>query len=110
MDKKKIDTAGLQRFDEAPGRPRLRYFYTTPQGKFSKRAFFFSLFAFIALAYIILGMIDITRFDEGLSWFILGCNGAFGLNYYANEKERGRGYVHSKQMRKNSNNGFFEQE
>jgi len=101
MKKNKIDTAGLQRFDEAPGRFHIRFFYTTSQGKFSKRAFFFSLFAFVALIYIILGMIDTMRFNEGLSLFILGCNGAFGLNYYANERD-GNGKI------RKHNNGLYE--
>lgn len=86
MKRNKINTMGLPRFDETPGRLRIRYFYTTSQGKFSKRAFFFSLFAFVAFIYIILCTVDWMRFDEGLSLFILGCNGAFGLNYYANER------------------------
>lgn len=83
-----IATAGVPHFDEAPGRLRVRYFYVTSGGKFSRRAFFFSLFAFIAVAYVILCMVSPAKFHEGVAAFIFGCNTAFGINYYKNEKQK----------------------
>lgn len=83
-----IETAGAPRYDEAPGRIRARFFYVTGGGKFSRRAFFFSLFAFIAVVYVILCMAFPDQFNEGVGAFIFGCNAAFGLNYYQNEKQK----------------------
>lgn len=65
---------------------RPRFFLTGASGRFSKRAFFFSLFAIIAVVYIILCMAGIVAFDEALGFFLFGCNTAFGINYYQNEK------------------------
>jgi hypothetical protein len=83
-----IKTAGVPAFDEAPGRIRIRFFYVSGTGKFSRRAFFFSLFAFIAVVYVIISMAYPARFSEGVAAFILGCNTAFGINYYKNEKQK----------------------
>jgi hypothetical protein len=64
-------------------------FWLGAGGGFSKRAFFFSLFAFTAFVYLAVSMIGLLVFDEKLGLFILGCNAAFGLNYYKNERDKG---------------------
>jgi len=66
-----------------------RMFVSGVGGGFSKRAFFFSLFAFTAFIYLVLCMIGLVMFDDKLGLFILGCNAAFGLNYYKNEQDKG---------------------
>ncbi len=81
-------SAGVPRFDEAPGSLRVRYFWLTGSGKFSRRAFFFSVFGFIAVAYVILCMVSPAKFHEGVATFIFGCNAAFGFNYYKNEQQK----------------------
>ncbi len=63
-------------------------FITGAGGAFSKRAFFFSLFALAAFAYMVISMIGAVEFNEKIGWFILGCNAAFGLNYYKNEQDK----------------------
>lgn len=70
----------------------LKFFWITSGGNFSRRAFFFSLFGFIAVIYVILCTAGIIRFHEGLSMFIIACNAAFGFNYYKNEA--GKKYEH----------------
>lgn len=81
------EAAALPAFNEKPGRILPRYFWTTGSGNFSKRGFFFSLFAAIAILYIVACCTMVT-FNEGLGAFILGCNAAFGLNYYKNEARK----------------------
>jgi hypothetical protein len=82
------EASGIPRFDDNPGRIRVRYFYVTGSGNFSKRAFFFSVFAFIAVIYTVLCLCRAVDFSIELSGFILACNTAFGINYYANEKSK----------------------
>ncbi|MBN2157909.1 MAG: hypothetical protein JW807_00835 [Spirochaetes bacterium] len=65
-----------------------RAFWAGSSGQFSKRAFFFSFFAFISVAYIVFCMIGLLLFDEKLGLFIFGSNAAFGLNYYKNERDK----------------------
>lgn len=67
----------------------LKMFVMGASGGFSKRAFFFSLFAFTAFIYLALCMTGLVMFDDKLGLFILGCNAAFGLNYYKNEQDKG---------------------
>jgi hypothetical protein len=81
-------SAKIPRFNEPPGSLRMRYFWVTSSGRFSRRAFFFSLFGFISVAYVILCMVSPARFQEGVGVFILGLNTAFGINYYKNEKQK----------------------
>ena len=78
-----------------PGKPagpffRARYLATGSGERFSKRAFFFSLFAFVAFVYIIVCAAGVTMFDDRLGLFIIACNAAFGLNYYGNERGKSR--------------------
>jgi|GEM_PF-7125495 len=67
---------------------KLNYFWITSGGNFSRRAFFFSLFGFIAVIYTVLCISGFVRFNDGLSLYILACNAAFGFNYYKNESEK----------------------
>ncbi len=83
-----LNVSGVPKFNEKEKEKerffRLRFFCTGAGGRFSKRAFFFSLFAFIAIIYIVYSLISMT-FNAELGVFIFGCNAAFGLNYYQNE-------------------------
>ncbi|TAL31571.1 MAG: hypothetical protein EPN93_17400 [Spirochaetes bacterium] len=84
------EAAALPVFNEKPkpGRIRPFYFWTAKGGAFSKRGFFFSLFAFIAILYIVICASGLITFSDGLGAFILGCNAAFGLNYFKNEANK----------------------
>ncbi len=89
--------AALPAFNERPGAIRLRFFWIEAKGAFSKRSFFFSLFAFVALVYAVLCASTLIPFSAGLGTFILGCNTAFGINYYRNERDKEtRWYEHEK--------------
>lgn len=85
MESIEKESKDLPSFDEKPGGIRLKYFWINGAGRFSKRGFFFSLFAFIAIFYTILCASTIVPFDEKLGIFIITCNAAFGFNYYKNE-------------------------
>lgn len=66
---------------------KLKFLFSGSGGKFSKRAFFFTLFGLLAALYIIGCAPGWLRYNDELGIFILGCNATFGLNYFANEKE-----------------------
>ncbi len=76
----------LPEFDAKPSFFSWKYFICGKGGVFSKRAFFFSVFAVLALVYCILCMAQVIPFNTLLGSFIFGCNAAFGINYYSNEK------------------------
>jgi hypothetical protein len=78
-------------FNKKPRNFKMNFFWSNNRGGFSKRAFFFSAFGFCAVLYIILCATPLVKFDSGLSLFILGCNAAFGLNYYKNEVDKDPG-------------------
>ncbi|GAB4219541.1 MAG: hypothetical protein Kow00102_03110 [Spirochaetota bacterium] len=80
------NTGSIPRYDEQPAFFKVKYFVCGKSGRFSKRAFFFSVFAVVALVYCGLCIAGCVVFDTYLGAFILGCNAAFGINYYANEK------------------------
>lgn len=81
-----VNVDKIPHYDERPSFFKFKYFLCGKSGRFSKRAFFFSMFAIIALVYCGLCIAGIVTFDMYLGTFILGCNTAFGINYYANEK------------------------
>lgn len=88
--------AALPAFNEKPGAIRLRFFWIGAKGAFSKRSFFFSMFAFVALIYVVLCASTLIPFSAGLGTFILGCNTAFGINYYRNERDKETRYEHER--------------
>lgn len=61
------------------------YFVSGKSGYFSKRAFFFSVFAGLSVVYVVYAAVT-QSFDRDLGLFLLGANAAFGLNYYQNER------------------------
>lgn len=86
MRKVREATSGLPAFDENPGRFRARIFWCDNSGRPSKRAVYFSLFILLALVYAVSCMTGIIKsFDRELGFFLLGCMGATGLNYYKKE-------------------------
>jgi hypothetical protein len=68
---------------------RVRFLFSGGGGKFSKRAFFFTLFGFLAALYFVGCAVSILKYNQELGIFLLGCNATFGLNYFANEKGPG---------------------
>lgn len=90
FDQEEIKAASrtLKQFHRVPGWSWMKSFWVGASGQFSKRAFFFSLFAFISVTYIVLSIIGLVTFDEKLGLFIFGSNAAFGINYYKNERDK----------------------
>lgn len=78
---------GLQTLNGYP-RVSLGNFIGIEQGKIRKRSFWFSMFAILAFVYVVLCMTPLVPFNSGLGTFIFGCNAAFGLNYYKNERDK----------------------
>ena len=71
------------------GKPfRIGEFFGFSDGKIRKRQFWFSVFAVLAFLYAVLCMTPLVPFNAGLGTFIFGCNAAFGLNYYKNERDK----------------------
>ena len=93
---KNANTIGLPVFDDDKQKKKFgpHQFYCTDRGNPSKRAFFFSLFAFIGAAYAIAAVVR-ERFNTELGIFILGCITAFSVAYHKKGPDGSTGMISS---------------